>query len=223
LVVDRAVVTRWLRESWAQSLPHDLDLGERLLTRWTAPERSYHGLQHLTECLRALRQLNSSSPAEALAIWFHDAVHHNHPGTDERASAALAREELSAAGFAESVIVEVERLVLVTIDHAPGTSDASGARVSDADLAILAAEPLRYQESVTQLRAEYPGLSDPQWHQLRRTRVHALLATTPLFHSEIGRSLWTAKASANLLSELHTLGRTGGVAEILTTPNHPGA
>lgn len=196
---------RSLRHSWADLLPEDLGLGDRLLARWAAPPRHFHGLQHLADCLEALAQLGSTARVEALAIWFHDSVHHNRAGADERASAALARSELTASGLPASEVSEVERLVLITIDHAPLELDGPGARISDADLAVLGAKSDRYWESVAQLRAEFAELNSRQWRDQRRSRVMMLLGATPLFHTAIGQQLWADKAIANLHAELQEL------------------
>jgi len=63
------------------------------------------------------------------------------PNGDEQASAELAEHRLAAAGLPRAEVHEVARLVLITAHHSPASADLAGTRVSDADLAILAAEP----------------------------------------------------------------------------------
>jgi predicted metal-dependent HD superfamily phosphohydrolase len=191
-----------LRDRWRGLLPAHADLGEDLLRRWTEPGRSYHGPDHLAGSLAALASLGGDSRAERLALWFHDAVHTGTPAADEHASAELAGLRLAAAGLAADEVAEVQRLVLVTLDHSPAPDDAAGARVSDADLAILAAEPAAYLASVAALRAEVGDLDDLVWRQARRLRLAALLDGRPIFHTPLGRDRWEVTARANLAAEL---------------------
>ena len=194
-----------LRRRWEVLAPGHGELGAELLARWGEPHRSYHGPLHLAETLAALDRLGPAGAAESFALWFHDAVHTGAPGSDERASAELAGHRLAAHGFDHHFTAEVVRLVLVTIEHRPAPGDLPGARVSDADLAVLAAHPDRYRPSVAELRAESPGLDETAWLRARRQRVHELLSSDPLFHSPAGQTLWLEPALANLTAELAQL------------------
>ena len=201
MVAHRAVVTADLSLRWAELLPGHEQLGADLLRRWSEPHRYYHGTEHLHEALIALATLGSEAATEPLAIWYHDAVHTGLPGTDEQRSAELAAADLSAAGLAEPMVAEVVRLVLVTIDHSPDPADLPGSRVSDSDLAILAADPPRYRRSVAALRAESPGLTDAAWQIARIARLESLLDAPRLFHTPFGRARWEHPARENLLAE----------------------
>lgn len=190
-----------LLRSLESLLPGSQQLGQELLTRWSEPHRRYHGLQHLSWALQALAELGGTARTEQLAIWFHDAVHAGTPGSDEQASADLAVRSLGEAGLPVPDVAEVARLVLVTRDHAPNQGDAAGARVSDADLAILGAEPADYLASVASLRAESPGVSEDTWRNERLAGLAGLLGGAPLFHTAEGRGRWEARARANLAAE----------------------
>lgn len=191
-----------LLHRWESVVPGHPDLGAELLARWSEHHRHYHDLRHLAETLEALDLLRPTSRLEEIALWFHDAVHTNSPGTDERHSAALAARLLPAVGITETETGEVVRLVLVTIDHRPAAGDLAGARVSDADLAILAAEPARYRASVADLRAEEPTLDESAWRAARQASLAGFVVQTPLFHSAVGNVRWDAGARANLAAEL---------------------
>lgn len=190
-----------LAQSWASLLPGQDALGAELLRRWSEPHRRYHDTTHLQDALDALGTLGGTTRVERLAIWFHDAVHTGRPGHDETASAELAAVRLTTAGLASGEVAEVHRLVLVTIDHAPAGHDASGARVSDADLAILGAQPDRYLASVAALREELTAERSLDWRTERLARLAELLAAEPLFHTDAGRRRWHAQARANLTDE----------------------
>lgn len=190
-----------LRRRWESLLPGRALLGAELMTRWSEPHRRYHDLGHLSDAFAALDLLGPSSRSEEIALWFHDAVHTGSPRHDEHLSATLAGQELPAVGVEAAEVAEVIRLVLITIDHNPEPGDAAGARVSDADLAILGAEPARYQASVQALRAEAAGMDEAAWRASRRVALAAFAATRSLFHTAVGNSLWEGPARANLAAE----------------------
>jgi predicted metal-dependent HD superfamily phosphohydrolase len=201
MVADRAVVIAALHRRWESVLPGRTRLGADLIARWSEPHRYYHDLGHLSDALAALDLLGPASRSEEIALWFHDAVHTSSPGHDEQLSAALAAQELPAVGVEAAEVAEIVRLVLVTIDHVPAAGDAAGARVSDADLAILGAEPERYQASVLALRAEAASKDEATWRASRRAALAAFAATRPLFHTALGNSRWEGPARANLAAE----------------------
>ena len=93
-----------------------------------------------------------------LAAWFHDAVYDGERDAEER-SAAWAEDALAPLVPAP-VVAEVARLVRLTETHQPDDADPNGCALSDADLAILAAPPDRYDEYVAAVRREYAHLPD---------------------------------------------------------------
>lgn len=192
-----------LAQRWADDWPDHPEVGRRLLGLWREPWRCYHGPQHLAEALAAGDRLGCTR-TERLALWFHDAVHRNRPGADERASSELALSWLPAAGWPRAEAAEAARLVALTEHHRPPPGDGPGARVCDADLAVLGAPPQRYRESVAQLRAEQPGVDDARWHRMRLAVVERLLDTHH-YATGAGRRLWGAQARINLCDELSVL------------------
>jgi len=204
-VADRAVVSLDLRHAWTELLPGQAALGAELLARWSEPHRRYHDTSHLAAALESLAELGGAARVERLAIWFHDAVHTGRPGADECDSAELARTRLSSAGLHPHDTAEVARLVLVTVHHSPTPGDPAGARVSDADLAVLGSDPIAYAASVAALRAEATGTPEDVWRETRLNRLAELLTTEPLFHTATGRHRWLVRARANLLAEQQEL------------------
>ncbi|WP_051208505.1 HD domain-containing protein [Propionicicella superfundia] len=191
-----------LRLAWEETLPGRPGLGEELWRRWTEPHRRYHDPRHLAETLVALAVVGGDAGdprVTRLAVWFHDAVLTG-AADDEQRSADLATSRLAAAGVGGADVEEVCRLILVTRHHRPAAGDASGAAVSDADLAILAGHPDRYDESVRDLRRErtHLGLA---WRTWREPLLRARLAADVYF-TVAGRSAFASDAVANMRREL---------------------
>jgi predicted metal-dependent HD superfamily phosphohydrolase len=124
-----------------------------LMSRYREPHRRYHGLAHLRHVVRDVGVLTPSVDLEVhpavvrLAAFFHDAVYSPTAANNEAASAALARTNLVELGVDEVAIVEVERLVMTTVDHL--ADDPAAILLADADLAVLGADPAAYQAYVT--------------------------------------------------------------------------
>lgn len=186
-----------LLSAWLGDLPGQEALGRELLKRWSEPQRRYHDGRHLSEALAALEALGGSR-LERVAIWFHDAVWRGEPD-DERRSADLADARLRGI-LAPDEVAEVARLIMITRDHRPEPGDQSGARVGDADLAILGSPPGRYRQSVAELRVE-SGLDEAAWVRARAAAVARLLARPAIYATDLGRQRWEAAARRNLASE----------------------
>lgn len=199
-----------------------VDAGARLLAAWTAPGRAYHSTRHLVELFWALEELTEAGEVDAgdapllrVAGWFHDAVYDPTAGAgaNERESAALARRELEALGAAEAVVAEVERLVLLTVDHrAEGgdggiSSEGDGGALRrarafcDADLWILASDDTRYTDYTAQVRQEYAHVPDKAFRTGRRTVLEHLGAGS-VYATDHARRAWAPAAARNIAGEL---------------------
>lgn len=184
-------------------LPDRLALRDRLLAAYADQTRGYHDARHLAEVLARIDELGGLDHVElVLAAWFHDAVYDGRPQAEER-SAALAEAELADEPGLE--VAEVARLVRLTESHRPEAGDIAGERLSDADLAILAAGPVRYAEYVAGVRQEYAAVPDPLFALGRAAVLRDLLAKPTLFHTTHARTHWETAARANLTRELGDL------------------
>lgn len=188
-------------------------LREDLLTAYGDDSRGYHDLRHLTEVLERLDELGAAGAefdreTVLLAAWFHDAVHEGRPD-DEELSARWAERALDGPRAGE-----VARLVRLTQAHRPAADDFDGCALSDADLAILAAPPARYEEYVADVRREYAHIADADFTAGRAEVLADLLAKERLFHTAPARERWEAAARANVGAELERLrrGASGGAA-----------
>ncbi len=187
-------------------LPDRTDLRDRLCEAYDDPGRGYHGLRHLAEVLQRLDELvpagHPTRDTLLLAAWFHDAVYDGSmAGDNEERSAQLAEEELAATPHA----AEVARLVRLTETHRPAQNDLDGQLLCDADLAILAASPERYDEYTAGVRQEYDAIPDPAFRTGRRKVLQDLLARDSLFHSQAARDRWEERARANVQAEIDEL------------------
>lgn len=175
---------------------------EDLLRRWSEPHRRYHGVGHLERGLVRLDQLGAGR-LEKVAFWFHDAVHLGVSPVDEEASAELAGRSLAGV-LTDQEVLEVARLVLVTVDHDPERGDRSAELISDADLAEIASPWVRYERNAADIRAERPDVDDEQWVAGRLVFIDRLLGRAEIFRTPQGRA-WESEARRNLARERSAL------------------
>lgn len=185
---------------------------EDLVSRHDEDQRAYHTLAHVRHVLNVVDFLEKREPVDdplavRLAAWFHDAVYE--PGSDknEAASARYAAELLTDWQIDPERVAHVHRLVLVTATHEPVVRDE--AVLSDADLAILAADPDTYEVYTRAVRVEYGHLGDAEWRAGRAAFVRSLLDRDHLYTTPTMRARGEDVARRNLTAELDRLTGTG--------------
>jgi len=186
----------------------DTGLRDELVAAYSS-ERGYHDLRHLAEVLARIEELHEAGESfdrlpVVLAAWFHDGVYDGAAG-DEARSAAWAQEALTAAGLDATEVAEVVRLVRLTEQHRPDPGDRNGEVLSDADLAILAADQDRYDEYAADVRREYSHVPDADFRLGRAAVLEDLAAKPSLFHTAHARTQWESAARTNLARELAAL------------------
>ena len=200
---------RWL-ETWRVLGVDEPPTGllQRLGVAWREPQRHYHTLQHLDECLMWLDHAHDAAerPAEvALALWFHDAVYDVHAPDNELRSADWARREMLAAGTAPDCAERVHALIMATKhDALPQGRDAE--LLVDIDLAILGAAHERFDEYERQVRAEYAHLPDAQFWPRRRALLQRFLERDALYTTPRMHALLEQAARANLARSIAAIG-----------------
>ena len=182
--------------------------GAAVLGRWAEPHRGYHDLAHLDEVLARV-DLLAAEAADAdsvrLAAWFHDAVYDPAARDNEERSADLATVCLSGLDVDPTRVADVARLVRLTATHDVSANDPDGAVLCDADLAVLAADDLRYASYVEGVRREYAHVDDAAFAAGRARVLSTLLGRPALFRTAHGRQAWETRARANVAAELGRL------------------
>lgn len=172
----------------------------QLLAAYGEPHRHYHTTQHLQECLALMGGHHHEVEAWAeveIALWFHDAIYNVRAHDNEARSAEWAAAALRQAGVTEARIAKVHALIMATCHDALPT-DAEAELMVDIDLAILGAEPTRFQEYEAQIRAEYAWVPGFIYKRKRRALLRSLLEREPLFRTASLRQAREAQARENL-------------------------
>ncbi len=175
-------------------------LRDRLIAAWSEPHRRYHTLRHLGDCLALLEptiQL-AERPAEVeIALWFHDAIYDLKAKDNEARSAEWADQALRAAGIDADIRGRVHDLIMATChDAQPVTVDAR--LLVDIDLAILGADPERFDEYEVQVRQEFAWAPGPLFRRKRREILMAFLARPAIYGTGWFQQRFEAIARDNL-------------------------
>lgn len=202
-----------LRASWrrmwsALGAPGDgLALMERLLDAWSEPQRRYHTLQHLADCVAQLESHLgiAQHPGEVeFALWMHDAIYDAKGKDNELQSARWAARELQTIGQSQAVIDRVRGLVMATChDALPRTPDEQ--LLVDVDLSILGAPPVRFDDYEAQVREEYAWVPGWVFRRKRSEILAQLLSRERLFNTEAFRNKYEAQARLNLQRSIQAL------------------
>lgn len=210
----------WVLAAWRRSL-QDVGAtadetaleaaGERMIERWSAPERIHHNLRRLIGVLARVDELAPEThhpDVVRLAAWYHGAVFNaaalqayaHRGGVDEPASAELARTELTELGVPADVVERVAALILGIARHSAPKGDIDAQALCDADLGGLAAEPQRYAAYRKEVRAEYAHIPREDYLSARLAIVTKLLGRPYLFQSPMAQD-WEDAARENLTAE----------------------
>ena len=170
----------------------------KLLTAYSEPQRAYHTLQHLDECLRTFDGAKASGLIAKpdfveVALWFHDAVYDPKGSENEALSARMAVEALGDGEMGR----EAARLIMLTKSHEPGVG-ADDAWIIDIDLAIFAQSPERVREYERQIRQEYGWVDETVYREKRAEILAAFLKRERIYLTEWAWERYEMKAKENL-------------------------
>ena len=201
------------RQAWQKLLPQSLPEHwsveqherclEKLLHAYQEPQRAYHSLQHIMECLVLFEKVQSQiedALAVQLAIFFHDVVYQPHSASNEQESAMLMRQQLAGA-LPETQLDKIVKWILATQQHAVA-SESDLAYLLDIDLAILGSSPQRFAEYQQQIRQEYVWVDELMYQEKRHAVLRQFYLAQPLYQTRYFQQHYEQQAKTNLKQAL---------------------
>lgn len=184
-------------------------LFEKLLEAYSEPQRKYHTLQHLVECIQKFElviKLVNSPRAIEVALWFHDAVYDVKGHDNEALSAKWAKDSLVEVGASTDEIDRIFHLIMVTQHtNVPQTLDEQ--TLVDIDLSILGERTERFKEYDIQVRQEYAWVPDDIYQVKRSEVLNMFLARPFIYSTAYFQNHFEAQARANLQRSITQLKR----------------
>jgi predicted metal-dependent HD superfamily phosphohydrolase len=179
-----------------------------LVAAYSTSNRHYHTLKHIDHVLSTIEILQgyvNDLAAVQLAAWFHDVVYDSQAEDNEERSADYALELLSNLGIPESTITTVTRLVLNTKDHQAAVNDYDSQVLLDADLAILASNPVQYKEYAHAIRQEYSWMAEANYITGRQQVLERFLQRSRIYFTPLMSEFAEASARGNIQGEIQSL------------------
>jgi predicted metal-dependent HD superfamily phosphohydrolase len=178
-----------------------------LVNAYSSGDRHYHTLTHIWQVLDTIQQLQDKGmnlTTVQLAGWLHDVVYNPRASNNEAQSAVWA-ETLLRSHLPAEPIAEVVRLILLTKDHKTAVQDRDGQVLLDADLSILAADPVDYRQYADAIRQEYAWVSDADYRVGRKRVLQGLLERDRIYCTAYMVAFAEQPARHNLVAELRLL------------------
>lgn len=196
------------RADWLRLIGGDAKL-DALVRRHRERHRSYHTLDHVIAVVDHVGELGATEPISDLgsvtaAAWYHDAIYEPRSPANERASARLARRDLTELGWSGPRSDAVATMIEGTAHHRD-PADIDAAVLFDADLAILGASSKTYGQYVANVRQEYSHVDDDAWRSGRADVLRAFLERDRIYATASGFDRWELAARRNLNAELEDL------------------
>lgn len=211
-------ITDVLSHLWLQTFqpfkisPLKLKAGfKKLVQAYSSAGRYYHTLQHIHYLLQKIQSLQAYTqdlPSVEIAAWFHDVIYDTQFQDNEEKSADYADEVLNNLGIPTSYITKVKRLILNTKHHQ--ANDIDSQLLLDADLAILAADPVDYQEYANAIRQEYAWVSDDDYIKGRTQVLEKFLQRQRIYFTPLMYEKSEQAARNNLQMEINILNDIDG-------------
>lgn len=201
--------SHWLRFSSSVSLysKFSQSLLGMLTKAYTEPQRAYHTIQHIVECLEHFQKVKSdlNDPvAVETAIWFHDIVYDPKALDNELQSADLMK-RVCDKFLSEPQIEKVYQWIIATQKHHPSNDDDLNSLL-DIDLAILGSSAERFAEYEQQIQFEYAWVESDIYQVKRKHVLQQFEQMNPIFQTHYFYDHLEKQAKQNLMhaiGELH--------------------
>lgn len=215
-------LVRWHRLMQSLGLPENDLVYEQLIAAYREPERHYHTLTHLENCLNHFDEVFFffDTPEEVeLALWFHDGIYQSHSQQNELHSATWLQKFLRKYDVSAKRIERISHHIMATQNH-PITTDLDRQLMLDIDLVILGSSPKIFNQFETNIRKEYGWVPWDIYRQKRLEILETFLSYTrpehptrkTLYQTDYFRERYEAQAQQNLTQAIAKLQQQGEIS-----------
>lgn len=189
----------WVQFSSSLTAQNSEFLYDILLQAYTEPQRYYHTVQHIVECLDLFYQIKpalNDPQAVALAIWFHDVVY-NPQATDNEEKSAKLMQQSCGQIFEKNDLEKAYLWIMATKQH-QATQEQDLNFLLDIDLAVLGSSPQRFIEYEQQIQKEYAWVAPEIYMQKRREVLQYFYQMQPIYQTSYFQQCYEVQAKNNL-------------------------
>jgi predicted metal-dependent HD superfamily phosphohydrolase len=178
-----------------------------LESAYAQKHRAYHTPRHIDECLSLFDEFKHLAANQAeveCALWFHDAIYEPMSKSNEERSAKWATEFGGHVGVQSESVIRICAHIMAT-RHVALPVDNDSRLVVDIDLAILGADPSRYDEFEHDVRREYRWVPGIVYRSKRAAILQSFLDRPRIYHSDPAYERYESNARTNLAGAIRTL------------------
>ncbi len=200
-----ALERRWIDFAKRINIDEPSKPWEAIATLHTSPERKYHNIVHIHDCLEKFdawpnKPTGDDRDSIELAIWFHDIIYESTRADNEDCSAALLTH------FLRGHPLEPEAIALImATEHKETSGMRSEEIICDIDLSILGAPAADYQRYADAILKEYNWVEPEIYREKRCDVLRNFLLRENIYHTEHARAHWQDQARINLQNEINQL------------------
>jgi len=184
---------------------------DEISRRYREPQRAYHTLDHIQDCLRQFDQVRDRTEHAdeiELALWCHDVVYESHADDNELQSAAWAERIMADGVIAADVCTRVRDLILAT-QHRTIPDQPDAALLVDIDLASLGYSPADFDRNNAAIRREYQWVPETAYREARAKVLESFLARPAIYQTAWFRDRYEVQARENLERTIQKLREIG--------------
>lgn len=181
-----------------------------LALRYSEPHRTYHNLNHITDCLDEfdkVRRIVTHPDVLEFALWFHDVVYDPQSRINEISSAELAVGVARRALLSTSFSDMVRELILTTRHYGVRSERMDVNLMADIDMAILGQPDQVFDNYEHAIRQEYSMFSDAEFMGGRVDFLKKLLQRQRIYFTGAFYYKYEDKARKNLKRSIERLSR----------------
>jgi len=179
----------------------------RLSQLYSNPERFYHNLNHIKNCLNELNQIENLMKNPNLirfAIWYHDAIYNTKLKDNEEQSAELAHKVCLAAKLSNKFAIDTKNAILSTKHNIiPNSFDLKS--LIDIDLSILGKSPEEYNQYELNILKEYAWAPIDKYKNARKQVLQMFLNRDSIYLTDFFRNKYETQARLNLQKAIENL------------------
>lgn len=198
---DTALITRF-EALWSRCVPAAAvaapTVARELMRLYSEPERRFHNVGHISDCLRYLDEVRSFVRAPdtlELALWFHDAIYSPGAPDNEERSVELFR---SLSQKADPVFVKRVGELIMATKHGAKVNTGDRGFIVDIDLAGFGVGWDEFMRKGAELRDEYATQSDDEYYRGQVSFLTRLKARPTFYCTRYFRTRYEDAAQENL-------------------------
>ena len=185
--------------------PDGTEIFNMLIGKYNSPDRYYHTVEHIYQCLLKLDSV-SSCLSEAdndiveLAIWFHDAIYEI-GGTRNELKSAQWFTKLAGKKMSAVIVESVDRCIMYTT-HQELPEDNCSKFMVDIDLSGFGQDWDGFTQDGSKVRKENSYQSDQSYIESQTKFMNKLLDRDHIYSTEYFNTLLESQARKNITRQL---------------------